>query len=288
MKTLSYCFFSIMLAACGFSQEAAAQTPRPKLSWEKVWIPAKYGSSGSAGEDIRLEAHIVKPEGNGPFPVAIISHGSTGKGKWPVRLTMRADFAASEFLKHRFVVVSPMRRGRGESGGTYDEPYDCTESAFAAGLQRAIEDTDHVIEYVKKLPYVDSSRIILSGQSRGSILSVVYASRKPGLARGVVNFAGGWSTDRCSSQAGGFNEKMFREAGAASKIPMLFLYSENDSYFSASSMAGFGSAFENAGGTVVMRLYPPVGNEGHSLFAFPEVWRADFQQYLEKLGFPKL
>src|SRR5205814_2261442 len=39
------------------------------------------------GKPVRLEAVIFRPSGPGPFPLAIINHGSTGRGTNPSRFT---------------------------------------------------------------------------------------------------------------------------------------------------------------------------------------------------------
>jgi dienelactone hydrolase len=266
-----------LLIALTATAQAWAQ-PRPSLQWEKAWIPAK---------DVRLEANIVKPAGSGPFPAVIVSHGSTGKGRIAPTQSLRPDFVGTEFLKHGFVVVAPMRRGRGESGGSYDEPYDCDYRSSARGLQNAIEDMEHAVEFVRKLPYVDASRLVLSGQSRGGILSVAYAARRPDVARAVVNFVGGWTSDGCSEKAGRFNEAVFKDAGAAAgaaRVPMLFLYAANDSYYQPDAIRSFAGVFGSAGGNVTLKLYGPAGKDGHGLFAHPDLWRSDLGSFLQKLG----
>lgn len=267
----------MLLVATGsvIATGGARSQQRPSLAWEKVWIPA--------GE-IRLEANVVKPAGKGPFPVVIISHGSTGKGRFPATQTLRPEFVGSEFLRHGFAVVAPMRRGRGESGGSYNEPYDCDAGLSEMGLKNAIEDTGHVVEYVRKLPYADASRMVLAGHSRGGILSVAYASQRPGVARAVVNFVGGWTSDGCSAQAGQFNEAVFAEAGkaGAARVPMLFLYADNDSYYSPASIRGFAGLFGKAGGPVVLKVYERAGRDGHSLFAHPGLWSGDLEEFLRQ------
>lgn len=288
-RPIVICAFLVM--AFGLAVQDAHSQQRPKLNWETIWIPANERGVQDPVRDIKLEANIVKPDGKGPFPVAIISHGSTGRGRVPVRQTLRSDFVASEFLKHGFAVVAPMRRGRGASGGAYDEPYDCDASAAAGGLQNAMQDTDHVVAYVRTRPEFDSSRLVLSGNSRGGILSVLYASQRLGVARGVVNFVGVWTNDTCSSRAGGFNEKVFRDAGtapAAAHVPMLFLYAGNDSHYAPDSARNFAALVQQSGGSVQLQLYGAVGSDGHRLFAHPDVWGPDFHGFLDKLGFPRV
>ena len=153
-----------------------------------MWIPIKE-SSATAGEKlIKLEATLYKPEGKGPFPIVIFSHGSTGR--------------------------------RGMSEGIYDEPEYCGPGPAAQGIDNAITDTDAVVAYVKTLPFVDSSRILLSGISRGGFLSIIYASKQPKGVFGVVNFVGGWLGDKCP---GKFNQQSFESAGATLRIPALWL-----------------------------------------------------------------
>jgi len=39
------------------------------------------------------------------------------------------------------------------------------------------------------------------------------------------------------------------------------------------------------GGLVTLRLYPPVGSDGHSLRRDLSVWRKDVEAFLDSLGF---
>jgi len=85
---------------------------------------------------IRLEAVIFKPPGAGPFPLAVINHGSTGAGNNPALFT-ETWFAVrlAEFSNGRgWMVAFPQRRGRGKSDGLYDE-------GFSAERAKAIRVT---------------------------------------------------------------------------------------------------------------------------------------------------
>ena len=77
------------------------------------------------GRPVRLEAVIFKPNGAGPFPLAVINHGSTGGGRDPA-VAKQTWFAAdlADFLNERgWMVAFPQRRGRGKSDGLYDEGF---------------------------------------------------------------------------------------------------------------------------------------------------------------------
>ena len=255
------------------------QAQVPLAAPEQVWIAVE-----SPGADaVKLEATLYRPPGNGPFPLALVSHGSTGGGAVSPRLTLRPETLAPLLVARGIVVLAPMRRGRGASGGSYDEPYGCDYGGAQRGLENAMADTDAALAYARTLPYVDSSRVLLAGSSRGGLLSIAYAQRRPGIAAGIVNFVGGWHGDTCPND---FNRYVFRRAGAAVTVPTLWLYTENDRYYSPRSIRAYANEFESAGGRVTLRVYPPQGADGHYLTRYPDVWRGDLESFLDRLGLP--
>jgi dienelactone hydrolase len=110
---------------------------------------------------------------------------------------------------------------------------------------------------------------------------IAYAHRRPGVAMGIVNFVGGWHGDTCQND---FNRYVYRRAGAAVTAPTLWLYAENDRYYSPRSIKAYAAEFEGAGGRVALRLYPPQGPDGHYLTRYPRIWRADLESFLDGLG----
>ena len=98
------------------------------------------------------------------------------------------------------MVAFPQRRGRGRSGGLYDEGfnadrakgYTCETKRTLAGADRALADVDAVIAALQKRPDVRPGPVLLLGQSRGGALAVAYAGLRPKKVHGVVNFVGGW------------------------------------------------------------------------------------------------
>ena len=111
------------------------------------------------------------------------------------------------------------------------------------------------------------------GQSAGGWGAVALASRNPEL-KGVVNFAGGrggrvdnrpnnnCSPDRLVAAAGEF--------GRTARIPTLWLYAENDSYFAPQLSKRMVRAFVQAGGRAEYHLLAPIGEEGHRLIESEE------------------
>ncbi len=250
-----------------------------------IWIPMQEkGLFGPSA--IKLEATLYKPTGDGPFPLVIFNHGSTGTGVIPLDKTDNPWGFGANLVKKGMALLIPMRRGRGKSEGHYREPYECTLHQSHLGIRYASESLDAVYDFLKTQPWVDTEKIILSGNSRGGILSVVYAAERSGAAIGVVNFVGGWMSDDCSSQAGvDINATLFAEAGKKAKVPHLFLYATRDSYYSISSVNNYADTFRQAGGIVDLKLYDmDVGASGHSLFyQHWRKWNRDLDAFLIKL-----
>jgi dienelactone hydrolase len=218
-----------------------------KLSEETLRIPVRYGGDSSGAKELSLEATLYRPNKSGRFPVVVFNHGSTGPGLIPANLTQKPTILARYFVEKGFAVLAPMRRGRGKSEGFNEEErvgYDgCGDEA--RGINLAVEDLDGVFIFLREQPWADVGTILIGGQSRGGILSVVYAGRRPDAVKGVINCSGGWKSDRCSPDSNG---QFFAEAAQKATTPMIWLYAENDSFYSAGRIKSYRAAFEKAGG----------------------------------------
>ena len=237
---------------------------------------------------IRLGAVLFRPAGTGPFPLAVVNHGSTGRGNDPrlFRQTFIAPMAA-EFLSARgWLIAFPQRRGRGRSDGLYDEGfntdraqgYTCETKRTLAGADRALKDVDAAIAALQKRPDVRPGPVLLLGQSRGGALSAAYAGRHPGKVRGVVNFVGGWIGDGCRN-AITINRTLMNR-GARYPRPMLWLYGRNDPFYSLDHSRGNFEAFRAAGGKGRFFGFQVPGGNGHGVVQFPRLWAAEVDRYL--------
>ena len=77
----------------------------------------------------------------------------------------------------------------------------------------------------------------------------------------------------------------FAEAGRGSKLPMLWLYSENDRNYRPRAVRSYHRVFTEAGGTAELMIFPPIGYDGHILLpGADDVWRTAVQDFLVRLG----
>jgi dienelactone hydrolase len=164
---------------------------------ESTMIQTKLRENGIP---IRLEVDIAKPEGNGPFPLVVINHGS-GRGNDPALIgqTFAPPELAEYFVRKGFMVAFPQRRGWSKSEGLFDEGFEvdrsqgyaCDAKLALPGADRALTDIEAAVEMLRQRPDVAQQPIVMAGTSRGGILSIAYAGMHPQEVAGVINFVGG-------------------------------------------------------------------------------------------------
>lgn len=239
------------------------------------------------GTPVRLEVVLYRPDGAGPFPLAVINHGSTGEGTDPTMLgaTWHAAELADELADRGWLVAFPQRRGRGKSDGLYDEGFaddrrqgysDEPERALA-GFERGLDDLAAAIAALRRRPDVAAGPILIGGQSRGGALSVAYAGARPGEVAGVLNFVGGWLNE--ASPAAHVNAAVMARGGGFNG-PMLWLYGRGDPFYTIAHSRASLAAFERAGGRASFVELNVPHNEGHGIIWYRQLWHEPLATYL--------
>lgn len=240
------------------------------------------------GRALTLELVAFRPSGAGPFPTIIFHHGSTGSGDNPALFTQTytSETLARVFADEGWMVLFPQRRGREASDGLYDEGfeadrsrYSCRQGPALAGLTRALEDAQVILQRVRSRTDVDASRLLVGGQSRGGILAMAHAAQHPATYRGVLNFVGGWLGEACVDSVP-VNRTTFVAAAAGPRVSR-WLYGENDTFYSAAHSRANFDAFVAAGGSGRYLLYrrgDPALN-GHFLINEPALWEGEVRGF---------
>ena len=127
---------------------------------------------------------------------------------------------------------------------------------------------------MQQRPFVAKDRSVVIGQSYGGATAVTVASLNPPGVVAAINFAGGGGGNPKTQPerpcAPNRLETMFGQYGATAKLPMLWVYTENDQYFGPKHPKEWFEAFRKAGGNGEFIQFPPHGSDGHALFtAFP-------------------
>ncbi|MFA5111898.1 MAG: CocE/NonD family hydrolase, partial [Desulfobaccales bacterium] len=208
--------------------------PLPSIPLNESLLRIPMQVPGASGDQqLTLEATLYRPSGPGPFPLVVLSHGTPRNPRQRVAQgRLRYDAQSWEFVSMGFAVVIPMRRGYGHSEGPYAEDEGtCGQARFyEAGLESA-RDLRAAVAAVSRLPLIDPQRLVLAGHSSGGFASLVLASQGLPGVRGVINFSGG----RGSMEEGNCSPARLIEAcallGRHTRVPTLWVYAENDTYF---------------------------------------------------------
>jgi pimeloyl-ACP methyl ester carboxylesterase len=116
---------------------------------------------------------------------------------------------------------------------------------------------------------VQPEKVIVVGQSAGGWGAIALSSQNPSSVRAIITFAAGRGGRVSGKPNNNCAPDKLVEATAAfgktSRIPMLWLYSENDTYFGPVLAERMHEAFTAAGGDAEYHMLPPVGGDGHFL-----------------------
>src|ERR1700693_3910833 len=100
--------WATFLFAGFFCIAAAAVHGQPET--ESTYSEVFYSSG-----NLRIQAYLYKPDGNGPFPVVIYNHGSRDGRE---RVSVPFQYVGKMLTRTGYVVLVPERRGYGKSDGS--------------------------------------------------------------------------------------------------------------------------------------------------------------------------
>ncbi len=270
--------WAALLVALGLTSHAlAADVKPPALMNEAVLLVPKPGTFG-----VELETTVFRPDGDGPFPVALINHGKA-PGDPLFQERARYTVAAREFVRRGYAVVVPMRQGFAGSTGRYVDG-GCN---IAGNARYQADDLEAVIGWLRKQPWADTTRMVVIGQSHGGLTTLAFGTRETPGVRALINFAGGlrqnscqWETDLVSA---------FGSFGGRARTPSLWFYGENDSYFGPDLVSRLYDAYTKAGGKAKLVAYGPFKNDAHGMFGSRDgvpIWLPEVERFLQEAGLP--
>jgi dienelactone hydrolase len=254
---------------------------------ESIKLPATF--PGTFGTDtLVLDAVVVRLNDEERHPLAVINHGTPRNPSDRKDISPRNFISqAREFARRGWVAVAFTRRGYGKSEGGYAEGNGTCGSAIYEPAGRAsADDVREVIRLMSERPYVDATRIISVGRSAGGFATVALAADPPPGLVAAISFAGGRGSS--SPDAPVCNEDnldaAFATFGKTSRIPMLWVYAENDHYFGPAAAGRFYAAFTGAGGKAKFIAASAFGDDGHGLFsrAGIPIWSQYVDAFLEE------
>jgi acetyl esterase/lipase len=162
--------------------------------------------------DFAMDGILLKPEGKGPFPAVLISHGYGGNAQ---SFGMQK---AREMMKWGMVCIAPNYTHAVQPGAQRGGPPPRDAGASAENIRRA----KTCVEILRGMPEVDAKHIAAYGHSMGGFVTIGLAADAPGLLNAAAITGSGVAPQD------GFPAP---SAGAAEKIrtPFLILHGSADS-----------------------------------------------------------
>lgn len=246
------------------------------------------------GGAIQLEVFVARPKAAGRYPLAIITHGTPRNPDASVTRTvsiMNYAFQAEDFARRGYVAATVMRRGYGESEGSYEESMgSCDRTNYSGAAAESMKDLRAAIEALKRRPDVEPGTVIAIGVSSGGFGVLALAARAPEGLRAVVNVAGGRGSQGPNIVCKEHDlVRVFGEFGKTSRIPTLWIYALNDQFFGPDLARRFHAAFTAGGASAEFVGTPAFGRDGHGLFNAKEGrahWWGPVDRFLQQQKLP--
>jgi dienelactone hydrolase len=285
---------ALCFACClGWLQPTPAHA---KLVEEVIKVPVKASNAyGKVTEQDAVVTLFYDDTAPKPYPIAIINHGRSVKPEQRAAFGRSTSITNARWLASMgFLVAVPTRIGYGVTGGEdLEDTGDCNRKNYPPGYEAAAAQTLQVLAAVRLRPDVLPDRTLVVGQSYGGTTAITVAAKNPVGVQATLNFAGGGggNPETHAQQPCGANrlKSMFATYGETSRIPTLWVYTENDQWMGPTYPREWFDAFKYKGGIGEFVLFPPNGKDGHGLFTqAPDVWRPKALEFLKANGFPEL
>jgi dienelactone hydrolase len=256
----------------------AQTTAAPHYVEREIFIPWTQAAPNG------LDTLLVYADLPGKHPFVVVTHGSSRKPEEHAEVTPWGFLPQAQWFARRgWVVLVVVRRGYGHSGGEQDgrRAGHCPSTDYQAAAEYAAEDLRVAMDYARSLPNVDPDRAIAVGVSTGGLATVALTANAPRELVAAINFAGGRGSqadhDVCNPDD---LVHAYKDFGKHSRVPMLWLYAQNDKFFWPELAQKFDAAFRSQGGNDQFVLAPPIGDDGHSLFRHVDAWSDTVDAFL--------
>lgn len=239
------------------------------------------------GRPVRLQGMIVRRAGDvAKLPMALITHGKSANLGSMLDLQPGALLGPARDLARRgWLAVIVIRRGFGQSDGPMPKEMSCATTSFADRFAADADDLQAAVDVVARRPDADASRMIAIGVSAGGAAVAALGARNPPNLLAVINISGGLRFESCPKEDA--LVAAFRDFGARSRVPNLWLYANNDTLFPARLVDRMHEAFLDGGGNVKRVSYDDISGDGHSLFSTGRrQWLMEMDAFLRARSLP--
>ncbi len=264
---------------------------RAEIIEETVRLAIKIDNANPLLRERQMVLTIVRDDRRKKAPYIMIHHGRPeSPARFAVMGQQKYPANANYFVAKGFVVLIPTRIGYGLTGGP-DVEYtgECGSKNYLGGVAPIVSETQQILAYAEKLPYVDSTKGIVMGESFGGIGAIAIASSEIKSVIGVINISGGDGGSLAHLEKPCRPDQLstaFAQYGKTNRVPSLWMYSLNDRYWGVEYPQQWFTAFNYAGGKGEFVSLPADKGNGHYIFTRnPDAWHPAFEAFIRKLGF---
>jgi dienelactone hydrolase len=244
-------------------------------------------------DTVKLKGYVYKPEGKGPFPVYMWNHDSEKDPDFDVKL-------AYFWTKQGFIFFKPIRSGHSDNPGIYicnqekqiNRRREMAQLAFRqiyALHKKANNDVVAALQWIKKQPYADSTKIVVAGAGYGGIQVLITAEKDGQSSLGVKCFIAMspasivWNTMWGDSLV---------SAVAMAKRPLFIFQAHND--YKLGPCETLGPVLEKKGEPNRYKIFPDHITKGEDItdreqghtefFNDTEAWEKEVLKFLKDCG----
>jgi dienelactone hydrolase len=244
--------------------------------------PVKYQEVLYASGNLRIQAYLYKPNGDGPFPVVIYNHGSRDGRE---RTSSPFPHIGRILTRAGYAVLVPERRGYGNSDG--EIWWKEVGGDRLRLIPRLLAETDDVlagIDYLRGVPFIDTKRLAVMGWSFGGVISMLASARSTAFLAAVDQAGGALTWDRSIQM-----QSALILAAEKSTTPTLFMVAQND--LTTASVTTLADILKRRDVPYELVIYEPYrspdaggATSGHALFSAQGMrqWEDDVIEFLDR------